>query len=203
MGVVIGPYSLEGTDAQNAILAPMAQTMADTLEQRVQATHVRVLPRNQMPWAKKPDQQGNGGIRARGFWDAKRYPDDILLADDLFPTPELARKTFAHEGIHQLDAQWMLQSNRKDIKPLFDPDAAGWPSEEFAVYGSAAIFGFRNPPYTTYYNDYILPPTSWPNVKAYALRDDHPVEPPPTIPPDPPTQVIEVPAGTSVVIKAV
>jgi hypothetical protein len=141
-------------------------------------------------------------VRAEGFWDSHRFPDDILLADDLFSRPELARKTFAHEGTHQLDAQWMLKSNEKSIKPSFDPDAAGWPSEEFAVYGSAAIFGFTNPPYTKYYKDYRIPMGEWPKVKAAALRDDHPVEPVPE-PPVPPVTTVEVKAGEQIIVKGV
>lgn len=212
MTLVVGPYTLIGTDQQNEILKPMAQAMADTLKLgdvwRVRPTRVHVLPRDQMPWATKPDEDGKGGVRARGFWDHPKYNHDILLADDLFaaPTggPDLARKTFAHEGTHQLQADWMLRSNERSIKPLFDPDAAGFPAEEFAVYGSAAIFGFDNPPYKGFYDKFVIPKSMWAKTKEYALRDDHPVvvEPPPIEPP-PTTTVIEVKAGETVTIKGV
>lgn len=170
----VGPWTLQGTDAQNATLQPMAVKMAATLalpdgRSRVRDAKVRVLPRSQMPWAREPDENGKGGIRARGYWNGS----NMLLADDLFPNADLARKTFAHEGIHQLDDQWMLRTNRRDIKPLFEPDATGWPAEPFAVFGSAALFGFTNPPYQNFYPGAKIPVTEWPKVKEYALRDDH------------------------------
>lgn len=181
--LVIGPWTLKGTDAQNAILKPMAENMHGVLllpdgTSRVKPCNVMVRKRDEMPWARKPDAAGKGGIRAEGFWTGKNQ----LLADDLFSKPELTRKTFAHETMHQLDDQWMLNSNRRDIKPLFDPDAAGWPSEPFAVYGSAALFGFTRPPYKRFYPEYTIPRSSWPSVKQIALRDDRP---PTVTPPDP------------------
>jgi hypothetical protein len=183
MPLVVGQLTLNGTDAQNAILAPMAQTIETTLllpdgkTSRIQPANVYVRARAAMPWAIKPGVSDKypKGVRARGFWNGK----DQLLADDLFPTPDLCRKTFAHETCHQLDSQWMLNSNRKTIQPLFDPDAAGWPAEPFAVYGSAAIFGFTNPPYTTFYPGHVVPTTEWAELKAAALRDDRPVPPGP------------------------
>lgn len=172
----IGPWTIQGTDPQNTILQPMAEKMAAVLALpdatfRVRDAKVIVKPRNEMPWARKPGTNGpnDKGVRSRGYWNGTNQ----LLADDLFPTPDLARKTFAHETIHQLDDQWMLRSNRKDIKPLFEPDATGWPAEPFAVYGSAALFGFTNPPYQNFYPDNKIPVAEWPKVKEFALRDDH------------------------------
>lgn len=176
--LVIGQLTLKGTDAQNAILAPMAETMAAVLllpdgTSRIKPANVIVRKRSEMPWARKPDAAGKGGIRARGFWTGRNQ----LLADDLFPTPDLCRKTFAHETVHQLDDQWLLNSNRRAIKPLFEPDAAGWPAEPYAVYASAALFGFTKPPYTKFYPDFVVPVSEWPKLKEFSLRDDRPVPP--------------------------
>jgi hypothetical protein len=100
MPLVVGQLTLNGTDAQNAILAPMAQTIETTLllpdgkTSRIQPANVYVRARAAMPWAIKPGVSDKypKGVRARGFWNGK----DQLLADDLFPTPDLCRKTFAH-----------------------------------------------------------------------------------------------------------
>lgn len=166
----IGPWTLEGTNAQNTILKPMAEKAAKVLAlpdgtSRVKDCRVIIKARKDMPWADDDET-----IKARGYWNG----NNIFLADDLFPNPDLARKTFAHELTHQLDDQWMLKvNNEADIKPLFTNPPAGWPGEAFAVYGSAAIFGFTNPPYQNFYKGNRIPVTNWPKVKEYALRDDH------------------------------
>lgn len=169
MTMKIGPWTLEGTDAQNAILQPMAEKAAVVLAledgtSRVKPARVLVKPRNQMPWADDEET-----VRSRGYWNGR----DVFLADDLFPSPDLARKTFAHELVHQLNDQWMLRSQERDIKPLFKNPPIGFPAEPFAVYGSAAIFGFTNPPYQNYYKSNSIPATNWPKLKEIALRDDH------------------------------
>lgn len=221
MGELIGPYNLTGTLEQNAILKPMAVGMADILALpndprgwRVLVTNVRIRERDKMPWAVVPGGDAAGGddkypdgVRARGFWNHKSARGDILLSDDLFAapdgSPELARKTFAHEGTHQLDDQWMLKSNERSIRDNFEPDASGWPSEAFAVYGSAAIFGFDDPPYRSFYKGYRIPKAKWPETKEEALRDNHPVEPVPPEPiPEPPDSgVVVLQPGQQILVK--
>lgn len=175
--LVIGPWTLTGTDAQNEILMPMYAKMAGILalpsgDSRVKPAQVRILPRDQMPWAIKPGTSIKypQGVRAAGYWNGT---NQLIAADQFAKGASHVRKLGAHETAHQLEDQWMLRSNERDIKPLFDPDPAAFPSEEFAVYGSAAIFGFTDPPYTTFYDDYVIPKAAWPKVKQFALRDDH------------------------------
>ncbi len=181
--VQAGPWTLVGTDTQVEILLPMYAKMAGTLvlpngSWRVKPARVVVTPRSEMPWARKPTYNPDGsvdkpGVRATGYWDGTRQ----RIAADQFDNAARVRKIGAHETTHQLDDQWMMRSHQRDIKPLFDPDPAGWAAEEFAVYGSAAIFGFTDPPYTDFYDNYVIAPANWPKVKQIALRDDRPTDP--------------------------
>ncbi len=182
--VQVGPWTLAGTDRQNEILLPMYAKMVGVLalpdgSSRVKPARVVVRPRDKMPWAKKPVLNPDGtvktpGVRATGYWNGTNQ----LIAADQFDNPDKVRKIGAHETTHQLDDQWMRRSHENDIRPLFDPEPARWAAEEFAVYGSAAIFGFDNPPYTDFYDDYVIPRVAWPKVKQIALRDDRPTTDP-------------------------
>jgi hypothetical protein len=97
----------------------------------------------------------------------------MLCAQDLFdPSPALKRdKTLGHEFVHVLFSDWLGKWHRKQLLPLITPPADNWndttigdrqegyeadPSEALACWGSAALFGWDKPAYSTLYLRKIL-----------------------------------------------
>lgn len=176
MGEVIGPFTLNGTSTQNSKIRGMAVKMTERFKlpdgtSRIKPVEVVFVPNNEMEWAIKPgtDPDYPNGVRARGYW--KKLPHRIEMNGSINAYP--VAKTFAHEGMHVLDDDWLLFSNRRDIKPLMSPVPATWKGETFAIYASAAICGFTDPPYAGFYGDRFVPVSKWPKLAEIALRDDH------------------------------
>lgn len=174
----VGPWTFNGPQSALDILKPHAAKFAQILllpdgKSRVRPASVNFRKNDDMPWAVKPDTDPYypKGVKARGYWYSAS--NTMLLNENMIPTPELLWKTFAHEAYHHLDDDWMVKSNQRDLRPLFDPDAAAYPGEEAAVWGSAAVFGFSDPPYKKFYPRYRLPVGQWAEFKRVSLRDDH------------------------------
>ena len=180
MSVTIGPWTLDAPPDKTATLRPMMELLTKRFElpdgtSRVQPATVVLKPRNAMPWAVEPgeDPKYPNGVRAQGFFFDR--PHRIELNQEMVPV--LLIRTFAHEAMHHLDADWLRRSNKQDIKPLFAPMPAGFPSEPYAVHASAAIAGFTNPPYKTFYPTPKMAEANYAKLAAFSLRDDRPVDP--------------------------
>ncbi len=174
MTQVIGPFTLTGTPAQNATISGMATKLTARLALpvphgwRVEPIDVVFLPNDQMPYAAEPSASDPNGTRARGFW--RVWPHRILLNASIGAYP--VAKTFAHEVMHALDDDWVLPTQRAEIKRLMEPVPSGWRGETFAIYASAAVAGFNDPPYADFYGDRKIPATKWAALKEIVLRDD-------------------------------
>jgi hypothetical protein len=111
------------------------------------------------------------GLREIWLWEAvDRYP---------------AAQTLAHEAMHAVDVFWLTDAQRAEIMELMTPSPSGWedktiggrtyqyaamPYEVFAVYASAAIVGFDNPPYRSLYERRI-DKNEWDSLARIVLRD--------------------------------
>lgn len=180
MSTTIGPWTFEAQDSKIATLRPMAELLAKRFQlpdgtYRVLPATVVLKPRNEMPWASEPgeDPKYPNGVRAQGYWFSK--PHRMELNEALVPT--LLIRTFAHEAIHHLDDDWLRKTNKQDIKLLFSPKPSGFPSEPYAVHASAALGGFTNPPYKTFYPTPKMAEANYAKLAAFSLRDDRPVDP--------------------------
>lgn len=172
MPETIGPFTLDGTPAQNDLIRAMAKNLAAKLAlpdgtSRLAPSRTIFKPNADMPEAAP-------GVKARGYW--KDGLHEIWMNANVNAYP--VAKTWAHEAMHQMDDDWLLGRNRADIRDLMVPEPASWRGEQFAVYGSAAIAGFRDPPYTDFYKGFVIAEPYWDVLAKLALRDNRPVPPP-------------------------
>lgn len=175
MSEIIGPFTLDGTQEQNDLIRGMAQNLAAKLAlpdgtSRIAPSRTIFKPNGEMPEAAP-------GVPARGYW--KDGPHEIWM--NAKTGAYQVAKTWAHEVMHQLDDDWLLAKNRADIRDLMVPEPATWKGEQFAVYGSAAIAGFSDPPYTDFYSGFAIAQPYWDVLAKDALRDNRPPPPPPDV----------------------
>jgi hypothetical protein len=152
----VGQLTLTGTEAQNEAVRSAALKAQTVLGSRIQP--ITVVFRADMP------RRVDGGP---SFGYARIGARRILLLDDLEEDGYQPAKTLAHELCHFLDADWLTRSQRVEIMALMTPRPNGWsdeviagkrhpytgePFECFAVYASAAVFGYRRPAYARLYD---------------------------------------------------
>jgi hypothetical protein len=206
MTEVVGQLTLDGTDAQIDALGPFATRIEAVVGKRIQPVTVRIRARTNMPRYRdpKPGDKPEDG-HARGYWKSPNRT--ILLADDLFALGEPLDETLGHEVVHVLFDDWIKGAPKKALLRYLQPLPENYtdttiaerdkgypanPEECLAVYGSAALFGFNPPAYTTLFKR-LVPKTSLAEVKALMLGA-LPVEPP--VPaPDPCAEAVAVVTG--------
>jgi hypothetical protein len=177
----IGRVTIVGSQAEIDALTTFVTTATDLLGRRIDPFTLETRARENMPIAfKKAD---GTVVRARGLWSDRRRR--MLISQDLFGTGlQLLRdKTVGHEFVHALFSDWLTRWHRRQLLPFINPDADGWndltigddwqgyvadPSEALACYGSAALFGWTKPAYSTLYSRRILQ-ADYPKVKALLL----------------------------------
>ncbi len=183
MSETVGQLTLTGTEAQNEAVRSAALKAQTVLGSRIQP--ITVVFRADMP------RRVDGGP---SFGYARIGARRILLLDDLEEDGYQPAKTLAHELCHFLDADWLTRSQRVEIMALMTPRPNGWsdeviagkrhpytgePFECFAVYASAAVFGYRRPAYARLY-DRKIAADKWQQLAAIALADQAAAQPEPT-----------------------
>lgn len=181
MTLLIGQVTLNGSDAQNARMQPFVQAAVDLLGDRFKPVTVEVRTRVSMPRYRDPrpgDKPTDG--HAEGFWRAG--PRRILIADDVIPRDDLP-ETLGHEWIHLLFEDWFTPGQKRTLLGYLDPRPENYsdtqvngkdrgypalPEECIAVWGSAALFGFAKPAYSSLYKRTISG-VVYPAVKAVML----------------------------------
>jgi hypothetical protein len=170
---VIGKITLTGTREQNQELTPFCREANVALGQCIKPVTVVIKPRADMPLYAP-------GKHAMGYW--KVGPHHIWLADDCFDPakPDLPAKTLGHELVHTLQDDWFTSYHRKALLPYLRPEPDNWrdpniggkyvgyealPYECIAVWGSAALFNWDRPAYSTLYKRKIAA-ADWPEVKT-------------------------------------
>lgn len=161
---VVGHVTIHGTDAQVNALTPFITTATDLLGRRIDLLDLEVRARDKMPVAFVKD---NGTVvHAEGHWSDRLRR--MLVADDLFGDGLALKrdKTLGHEFVHVLYSDWFTKWHRRQLLPLLTPEADNWfdetigdewmgyvaaPTEGFACWGSAALFGWDKPAYSTLY----------------------------------------------------
>lgn len=186
--------TVTGSLAFTTALKPAVDNINAVLGDRIKDVTVLAKPATAMP------QRSDGGP-SFGFWKAGLR--EIWLWDEIDEYP--FAKTLGHEAVHVLDEDWLTQAQRSDLLTLMTPLPKRWydqliagrkvkykalPSECFAVYGSAALFGYRKPAYRSLFVRRV-PEAKWPTLAEMALKDyghaqpePDPLPPIPT-PPDP------------------
>lgn len=177
----IGPVTMIGTQAELDMMRAFVTTATTLLGTRIDPFTLETREREQMPIAfvKK-----NGDIvYARGHWSSRKRR--MLCSKDLLVAAlDLLRdKTLGHEFVHVLFSDWLGKWHRKQLLPLITPEADDWndmtisdtwegyvadPSEALACYGSAALFGWAKPAYSTLYTRRILQ-SDYPKAKTLLL----------------------------------
>lgn len=186
--------TVTGSIAFTTALQPAVDNINSVLGPRIKDAVVLAKPATAMP------QRSDGGP-SFGFW--KPSLREIWMWEDIDEYPYV--KTLGHEACHVLDEDWLTQDQRRDLMALMLPLPKRWydqfiagkkvkykalPSECFAVYGSAALFGFKKPAYKSLFVRRV-PETKWADLAAKSLADyghaqpePDPLPPIPT-PPDP------------------
>lgn len=187
MSEKIGRVVLEGDDAQNAILRPMAQTINAVVGAKLRRDiHVTILPNAQMELVPGTKLHAAGYTPSGG---------SIQLNRRIMDEPKHARDVLGHEAFHATCAQLARNGFKAALLALLPPgakwDEPGYSKdgrEALACYGST-LFGVRYPPPYTEYYDYVVPQDKIPALKTALLADypDPVIEepPPPPAPPDP------------------
>lgn len=178
---IIGRVTTHGTQAQVEALESFVKEATDVLGTRIDRLDLEVADRSKMPVAFVKDDGTK--VRAEGHWSERRRL--MRCADDLFEAQKdlLRDKTLGHEFVHVLFSDWMGKWHRRQLLPLISPPADNWsdltigdnwlgyvadPSEALACYGSAALFGWTKPAYSTLYKRRILQ-TDYSKAKALLL----------------------------------
>lgn len=178
---LVGRVTISGTQTQIEKVKPFVKKATDLLDRRIDPLTLRIVPRADMPVAfiKKDGTI----VRAEGHWSDRR--NLMRLADDVFgPKQDLLRdKILGHEFTHTVFSDWLGKWHRRQLLPVITPAADNWndltigdtwegyvadPSEALACYGSAALFGWAKPAYSTLYLRRIAQ-ADYPKVKAILL----------------------------------
>lgn len=177
----IGRVRVTGTQAQVDALRPFVTKATKLLDTRIDPLELSVRPRAKMPsYGTAAD---GTALRSRGHWSSRLRR--MLIADDLFQEGDalLRDKTLGHEFVHVLFSDWMGKWHRRQLLPLITPPCDGWndmtigdkfigypadPDEALACYGSAALFGWAKPAYSTLYKRRILQ-EDYPKTKSLLL----------------------------------
>ncbi len=188
MSETIGPITIVGTADEIASVRPFVMKAVPILGNRIKPVTVVFRPADRMP------PRGDGGP---SFGRSKLAARKILLLDEIEDYP--VAKDLGHELCHFLDEDWLTKAQRVDLMAFMEPKPKGWgddrigkyvslPSECFAAWGSAAIFGFNKPAWARFYRVRRIPQAAWEHVAEIALADRGPAEPEapePGPPPDP------------------
>lgn len=164
----------DGPAAQIDAITETATTLNELLGDRIKDVKVVLKSDEIMP------ERSDGGV-SYGFWKAAKR--EVWLWDETDDYP--VGKTLVHEAMHVLDDDWLTRAQRLEIIALMNPAPSTWkdqviagvvkkyvalPYEVFAVYASAAVFGFQKPAYRRLYRRAIAP-DKWPKLKEITLAD--------------------------------
>ncbi len=159
--VPIGPFTFKMTQGQFDALVGFANRANALMGRLIDPVEIVVRKRTEMP------KYGPGPKDfSRGFW--RSGPRRILLADDIFDPkkPLLDEKTLGHEVFHVIQDDHFTRFHRRRLLPFITPEADNWndmtigdefkgypalPYEAMACYGSAALFGWEKPAYSSLY----------------------------------------------------
>jgi hypothetical protein len=181
MSEQIGRVTIYGTPNEITALTAFVEEATELLGTRIDRLDLYTRERANMPIAFK--REDGTVVRARGFWSDRRR--QMGISKDLFGKDlDLLRdKTVGHEFVHVIFSDWLTRWHRRQLLPLITPDADGWndmsigddwqgyvadPSEALACYGSAALFGWVKPAYSTLYTRRIAQ-ADYPKTKALML----------------------------------